>query len=76
MAQDEQDAYRTFLRLAQASQDHLNAGWLATPAASAASDVPDAVARVDAGLANLQDQLGEVLLAAPQAVGGVCRTIG
>ncbi|WP_405533824.1 hypothetical protein OG592_44305 (plasmid) [Streptomyces avidinii] len=30
--------------------------------------MPDAVARVDVGLANLQDQLGEVLLAAPQAV--------
>ncbi|MGN5392507.1 hypothetical protein [Streptomyces sp. JL7001] len=69
MAQDEQDAYRVFLRLAQASQDQLNAGWLATPAAAADSNVPDAVARVDVGLANLQDQLGEVLLAAPEPVG-------
>ncbi|MCX4721979.1 hypothetical protein OG818_40525 [Streptomyces virginiae] len=69
MVQDEQDAYRVFLRLAQAGQDQLNAGWLATPAASADANVPDAVAHVDVALANLQDQLGEVLLAAPQAVG-------
>ncbi|MFE2129147.1 AbiTii domain-containing protein [Streptomyces amritsarensis] len=79
MVQDEQDAYRMFLRLAQASQNQLEAGWLATPAASADADVPATVARVQVAIENLRDQLGEVLLAAPPAVGSaaqdLCRVV-